>query len=76
MLVFFRPLISILMLILIPNKGVYNTSKAAMNLLSESLRVELAPFDVQVITVITGVIKTEFFSKQTLNLPKGIDPLP
>jgi NAD(P)-dependent dehydrogenase (short-subunit alcohol dehydrogenase family) len=32
-------------------KGVYNPSKAAANLLSETLRVELAPFGVQVITV-------------------------
>lgn len=31
--------------------GIYNSSKAAVNLLSESLRVELAPFGVQVITV-------------------------
>jgi len=31
--------------------GIYNTSKAAMNLLSETLHLELAPFNVQVITV-------------------------
>lgn len=29
----------------------YNASKAAVNLLSDNLRIELAPFDVQVITV-------------------------
>jgi len=31
--------------------GIYNTSKAALNLLSETHRLELAPFDVEVITV-------------------------
>ena len=38
-------------------KGVYNPSKAAANLLSETLRVELAPFGVQVITVrVQGIV--------------------
>ncbi|KAH6713294.1 hypothetical protein DL95DRAFT_494452 [Leptodontidium sp. 2 PMI_412] len=50
--------------------GVYNTSKAAANLLSETLRVELAPFGVEVITVVTGVIATEFFNNQgSVELP-------
>ncbi|KAL2071760.1 hypothetical protein VTL71DRAFT_12995 [Oculimacula yallundae] len=50
--------------------GIYNTSKAAANLLSETLRVELAPFGVEVITVVTGIVKTEFFNNQgTVVLP-------
>ncbi|KAH7350684.1 hypothetical protein BKA65DRAFT_549684 [Rhexocercosporidium sp. MPI-PUGE-AT-0058] len=44
--------------------GIYNTSKAAANLLSETLRVELAPFGVEVVTVVTGVISTKFFNNQ------------
>ena len=52
--------------------GVYNASKAASNLLSETLRLELAPFGVQVITVVTGVINTQFFTKQgEVHLPES-----
>jgi NAD(P)-dependent dehydrogenase (short-subunit alcohol dehydrogenase family) len=32
----------------------YNASKAALHAYSSTLRVELAPFDVKVITVVTG----------------------
>ena len=57
--------------------GVYNASKAAANLLSETLRLELAPFGVQVITVITGVINTQFFRKQgAVHLPSSKPSLP
>ncbi|QSS56203.1 short chain dehydrogenase/reductase [Histoplasma capsulatum var. duboisii H88] len=38
--------------------GVYNASKAALHSLSDSLRVELAPFGVQVTTIITGGVKS------------------
>lgn len=41
--------------------GGYNASKAAMRALSETLRVELMPFDVKVITVITGIVRTRLF---------------
>lgn len=45
----------------IPWQGYYNASKAAVNLLSDQLRLELAPFGVSCICVITGAIKTKFF---------------
>lgn len=35
----------------------YNASKAAVNLLGDNLRIELAPFDVQVITVSTWILE-------------------
>lgn len=44
-----------------PWQGYYNASKAAVNLLSDQLRLELAPFDVKVINVTTGTVKTKFF---------------
>ncbi|MCJ1456638.1 hypothetical protein MMC28_007000 [Mycoblastus sanguinarius] len=57
--------------------GIYNSSKAATNLLSETLRLELAPFNVQVITVVTGTVKTQFFASQpSAELPKGSLYLP
>jgi 1-acylglycerone phosphate reductase len=45
----------------IPWQGYYNASKAAVHLLSDQLRLELSPFGVGCICVITGVIKTKFF---------------
>lgn len=38
--------------------SVYNASKAALHSYSDTLRVELAPFDVRVITVVTGGVKS------------------
>ncbi len=43
----------------------YNASKAAVNLLTDQLRLELAPWNVKCILVVTGGIKTHFFD----NLP-------
>ncbi|KAF8900085.1 short chain dehydrogenase/reductase-like protein [Mucidula mucida] len=36
----------------------YNASKAALHQYSDTLRIELAPFDVQVIVIITGGVKS------------------
>ncbi|KAH8199969.1 hypothetical protein TruAng_005850 [Truncatella angustata] len=38
--------------------GVYNSSKAATTLLSETLRLEMAPLGVRVVTVILGAVET------------------
>ncbi|CAM1511695.1 Fc.00g092080.m01.CDS01 [Cosmosporella sp. VM-42] len=46
----------------IPFQGVYNMSKAALQALSKQMRVELSPFDIKVIHVVTGGIETDFFS--------------
>jgi 1-acylglycerone phosphate reductase len=45
----------------IPWQGYYNASKAAVNILSDQLRLELLPFGVDCICVVTGVVKTHFF---------------
>jgi 1-acylglycerone phosphate reductase len=37
----------------------YNASKAALHAYSNTLRVELAPFDVKVVTVVTGGVKSQ-----------------
>lgn len=43
-----------------PFAGAYCATKAAVNLLSTSLRIELAPFGIDVVTVQPGSIKSEF----------------
>ncbi|GAW16645.1 hypothetical protein ANO14919_060800 [Xylariales sp. No.14919] len=42
-------------------QGVYNSSKASMTWLSETLRMELAPLDVRVVTAMVGEVETGFY---------------
>ncbi|KAF2194252.1 oxidoreductase [Zopfia rhizophila CBS 207.26] len=38
--------------------GIYNASKAALHMFDETLRIELAPLGVEVLTIVTGSIET------------------
>lgn len=50
--------------------GYYNASKAAINLLTDNLRLELAPFHIKVILVVTGGVHSRFFENQpSITLP-------
>jgi 1-acylglycerone phosphate reductase len=42
----------------VPFSAAYNTSKAALHSFGNTLRVELAPFDIKVVNVITGAVKS------------------
>lgn len=54
-----------------PWQGYYNATKAAVNILSDTLRIELKPFGVKVINVVTGGILTHFFDNiPTSKLPE------
>ncbi|KZT68536.1 NAD(P)-binding protein [Daedalea quercina L-15889] len=53
----------------LPFCAVYNASKAALVSLSNTLRLELAPFGVKIITVMSGSVKTNIVKPHTL--PKG-----
>ncbi|KAF5872415.1 putative short-chain dehydrogenase protein [Botrytis fragariae] len=51
-------------------QGYYNASKAAVNLITDQLRLELEPLGVKAILVITGGVKTKFFDNQpSVKLP-------
>jgi NAD(P)-dependent dehydrogenase (short-subunit alcohol dehydrogenase family) len=50
-------------LLAIPDKSVYAASKFAVQAISDSLRVELLPFGVQVSTVVVGKVETEVLGK-------------
>jgi 1-acylglycerone phosphate reductase len=45
-------------------QGYYNASKAAINLLTDQLRIELKPFGVNAINVVTGGVHTKLFDNQ------------
>ncbi|KAH9902059.1 putative estradiol 17 beta-dehydrogenase [Xylariomycetidae sp. FL2044] len=44
----------------VPFEGIYNASKAAAASLTDSMRLELAPFHIRVINLITGSLKSGF----------------
>ncbi|KAF2719627.1 NAD(P)-binding protein [Polychaeton citri CBS 116435] len=44
-----------------PFIGCYTASKAALMHLSNTMRAELSPFGIQVVTLVTGDVKTEFW---------------
>ena len=50
-----------------PFQSVYNASKAAAASMTDSLRLELAPFGIKVVDLKTGAVKTNFFSNIAAN---------
>jgi NAD(P)-dependent dehydrogenase (short-subunit alcohol dehydrogenase family) len=57
-----------------PLMGAYNSSKAALNALSESLRMELAGSGIDVVMIEPGVIKTDFRANADKHWP-GVEAL-
>ncbi|KAH8795516.1 putative short-chain dehydrogenase/reductase [Hyaloscypha finlandica] len=53
----------------LPWQGYYNASKAAVNLLSDQLRIELSPFNVKVVNIVTGSVLTRFMENLASRLP-------
>lgn len=58
----------------LPFQSVYNSSKAAGIALTENMRIELAPFGIQVIAMMTGSVRSRFFESLTDN--GSLQPLP
>jgi len=50
-----------------PWQGYYNATKAAVASISNNLRIEMSPWGVKIINVITGGVKTKFFDNLTIN---------
>ena len=48
----------------VPFQGMYNSSKSALSMITDILRLELAPFDVKVVEIMSGAVKTNFFNNQ------------
>lgn len=57
-----------------PKSGFYCASKAAATIFLESLRVELKPFNVKVITVRPGFVKTPMTDKNEFFMPFLMEP--
>jgi 1-acylglycerone phosphate reductase len=58
----------------VPNthKALYVGSKAALDAISETLRLELAPLGVRVVTCVTGIVDTNIMANAAQHeLPKG-----
>ncbi|KAL7955517.1 hypothetical protein V8C34DRAFT_316415 [Trichoderma compactum] len=49
--------------------GTYASSKAAINSISETLRLELPPFGVSVVTILLGTVATPFPANETIHEP-------
>jgi 1-acylglycerone phosphate reductase len=51
------------------NVGIYASSKAAINLVSETMRLELGLLHVRVIGVVTGFVSSNFHANRSYRLP-------
>lgn len=56
-----------------PKSGFYNASKAAATLLLESLRIELKPFNIKVVIVKPGFVRTPMTDKNEFHMPFLMD---
>lgn len=56
-----------------PRSGFYNASKSAASLLLQSLRVDLKPYNIKVITVKPGFVKTPLTDKNEFHMPFLMD---
>ncbi|KAI0176018.1 putative short-chain dehydrogenase/reductase [Hypoxylon sp. FL1284] len=54
-----------------PYQVAYCASKAAVHAAARSLRVELAPFGVRVVTLMTGSVRTQLFANASSRIPDG-----
>jgi 1-acylglycerone phosphate reductase len=58
----------------LPFVGPYSATKAAAAMLSDTLRLELAPFGIYVVDIKTGVVRSKFYENQNSNTTKTTLP--
>ncbi|KAI1299113.1 hypothetical protein F5Y03DRAFT_386376 [Xylaria venustula] len=54
-----------------PYQAAYNASKAAVHAVARTLRVELAPLGIGVVTLMTGSVRTKLFENAPSKVPEG-----
>jgi short-subunit dehydrogenase len=59
-----------------PESGAYSASKAALNVLLEALRVELAPRGVRVTTICPGFVRTAMTQRNSFPMPFLVGAVP
>ena len=57
-----------------PFSGAYCATKAALHALSDAMRMELAPFNIEVMTVMPGAIESEFGNSAEASLARTLPP--
>ncbi|KAL1726705.1 hypothetical protein EV714DRAFT_276322 [Schizophyllum commune] len=64
---------SIASIVHLPYNGAYGASKAAINALADTLRVELAPFGVKVVSLVTGMVVSNLAPRLNMDevFPEG-----
>lgn len=68
--------ISIAAYLHLPVNGPYHASKAAANSMSETMRLELKPFGIKVVALMTGSVNTKFFENTASRNKDKVNPLP
>ncbi|ORY70263.1 short-chain dehydrogenase [Pseudomassariella vexata] len=58
----------------LPFQGIYNASKAALAMLSETMRLELSPFGIRVIDLKTAGVRTNLISNNNVNSKAEVLP--
>lgn len=54
-----------------PSNAVYSASKAALDMYADVLRIEMRPFGIDVVTVVTGDVETTMSVQKMEQLPEG-----
>lgn len=63
---------SISSVVTVPMTGVYNASKAAAAMITDNLRLELAPFKIRVVDLKTGAVRSGFYDNMNSRIKPAL----